>query len=121
MAKRVLIIESEPWLGDHYQHVLEKHGFATLRAVDGHAAIDMIDENPPSVIIMSVLMHGPSALALLHELQSYTDTAKIPVVICSSLADLTIDELRPYGVDRLIDSTSMHPNDIVAAVRSVAT
>lgn len=115
----VLIIESEPWLGDHYQQTMERHGFGVTRATDGHSAIDMIDDNPPSAIVMSVLLHGPSAFALLHELQSYIDTAAIPVIVCSSLSGLTLEELRPYGVQRYLDSTSMQPGDIVAAVRGV--
>lgn len=119
MSGQILIIESEPWLGDHYQQTLERHGYAVVRASDGHTAIDMIDDNPPSAIVMSVLMHGPSAFALLHELQSYTDTAKIPVVMSSSLSDLALEDLKPYGVHRLIDSTSMQPSDVVGAVRSV--
>ncbi len=121
MPGYILIIESEPWLGDHYQHVLERHNFTVARAADGHTAIDMIDDSPPSAIVMSALLHGPSAFALLHELQSYTDTGKIPVIVSSSFSDLTLDDLRPYGVHRLINSISMHPQDIVAAVRSVLT
>jgi len=119
MAANVLIIESEPWLGDHYQQTMERHGYTVMRATDGHSAIDMIDDNPPQAIIMSVLLHGPSAFALLHELQSYIDTAGIPVIMCSSLSGLVLDDLRPYGVQRLLDSSSMQPQDLVAAVRSV--
>jgi len=115
----VLVIESEPWLGDHYQRQLEARGYKVTRASHAYTAIDSVDETPPVAIIMSLLLDGPGALNLLHELQSYTDTAKIPIIVCSSMADLDLDELSPYGVKRIINSTSMHPGDIVAAVRSV--
>lgn len=117
--KSVMVIESEPWLGDHYQRQLESQGFSVMRASHAYAAIDLVDENPPSAIVMSLLLDGPGALNLLHELQSYTDTADIPVIVCSSMTDLDIDELRPYGVRQIINSTVMQPHDIVATVRSV--
>lgn len=119
MSQGVLIVESEPWLGDHYQRTFEKHGFSVTRASHAYIAIDMIDENPPAAIVLSLMLNGPSALALLHELQSYVDTGDIPVVVCSSLPQISLEELRPYGVQRLLDSTSMQPNDVVGAVRSV--
>ncbi len=115
----IMVIESEPWLGDHYQRQLEAHGFSVVRASHAYAAIDLVDENPPSAIIMSLLLNGPGALNLLHELQSYVDTADIPVVVCSSMTDLDIDELRPYGVQRIVNSRIMQPSDIVTTVRSV--
>lgn len=119
MIQSVLVIESEPWLGDHYQRNLEKNGFEVSRATNAYTAIDVIDDNPPVVIIMSLLLSGAVGIGLLHELQSYVDTAKIPVIICTSPVTVDLDDLRPYGVERLIDSSTMRPNDITAAVRSV--
>ncbi len=119
MSKAVLIIESEPWLGDQYQQRLERHDFEVMRSSNAYTAIDMIDQQPPAAIIMSLLLNGPGTIGLLHELQSYVDTATIPVIVCSSLPNLQLDELRPYGVRHLIDTTTMQPEDIPAAVRSV--
>jgi len=120
MSQAVLIVESEPWLGDHYQRTLEKGGdFTTLRATNAYAAMDMIDETPPVAIVLSLLLSGTSGLGLLHELQTYVDTAEIPVIVCSSLPDVRLNELEPYGVKRLLNSTLMRPDDLPTAVRSV--
>ena len=119
MSESVLIIESELWLGDQYQHILEQQGFSVTRASHAYTAIDMIDSAPPAVIVMSLLLNGPGALGLLHELQSYVDTAAIPVIVCTSLPDMRIDELEQYGVKALLDSTTMKPDDLPASVRSV--
>ena len=119
MNSSVLIVESEPWLGDHYERILMKNGFKVRRASNGHTAIDMIDDEIPIAIVMSLLLSGTSGFGLLHELQTYVDTAKIPVVVCGVSPDLRLEDLEPYGVKRLLDSTSMQPSDVVAAVRSV--
>ena len=119
MSRTVLVIESEPWLGDHYQRGLEREGFVVARASNAYTAIDLVDEQPPSAIVTSLLLSGAGALGLLHELQSYVDTANIPIIICSSMSNLSLDDLKPYGVRKIIDSTTMKPTDLVAAVRSV--
>ena len=119
MSQAVLILESESWLGDHYQRTLESQGFRTIRTNDPHEAMDMIDDDLPLAIVMGLLLNGAGGLGLLHELQTYTDTAKIPVIVCSAMSGVTQDELEPYGVKRLLDNTAMQPSDLIAAVRSV--
>ena len=116
---RILVIESEPWLAERYQAELMKEGFTVDRATNGFTAIDIVDENPPNAIIMSLLLDGPGAIGLLHELQSYVDTATIPVIVCTNLTGLSLEELRHYGVRLLIDSSTVKPGDIAASVRSV--
>ncbi len=115
----ILVLESEKWLGDHYQRSLEKQGFDVVRETDPYKAIDVIDDNPPSAIVMSLLLNGAGGIGLLHELQSYIDTATIPVIVSTNLPNVTLEELEPYGVKRLINNTTMQPDDITAAVRSV--
>lgn len=119
MSKSIFVLESDQWLGDHYQRTLEGSGYNVLRSDDPYEAMDMIDDHSPSAIVMSLLFNGAGGIGLLHELQSYVDTAKIPVIVCSGLPTLKLEELEPYGVKRLIDSTTMQPRDLTAAVRSV--
>lgn len=116
---KVLVLESEKWLGDHYERSLTQNGFTVIRSNDPYNAIDIIDDNRPSAIVMSLLLNGAGGIGLLHELQSYTDTAKIPVIVSMSLPNVTLEELEPYGVKRLIDNMTMQPDDVASAVRSV--
>ena len=117
---RVLVVESEPWLSEHFERILVKQGFAVASVSNAYAAIDKINESQPEVIVMGLLLNGADGLALLHELQSYVDTAKVPVIICSDRAnELSLQELKPYGVERLLDTGTMKPDDLPAALRSV--
>lgn len=119
-ALKVLIVESEPWLGEQFQRVLQKHGFETELTSNAYSAIDIVDTMQPDIIVMGLLLSGAGGLGLLHELQSYTDTAKVPVIVCSDeTATISLDDLRPYGVLRVLDTGSMQPDDLPAAVRSV--
>ena len=117
---RVMLVEDDLLLARQFIFSLSQAGYEVDHAKHSGEAIVKIDENLPDVIILDLLLPVTSGLALLHELQSYQDTADVPIVICSSIVDqMTLDELRPYGVRRLIDKTIMQPQDVVAAVRAV--
>lgn len=117
---KVLVVESEPWMGEQFERSLRKNGFDVTVTSNAYSAMDIIDDIHPAVVVMGLLLAGVSGLSLLHELQSYTDTAKIPVIVCSgSAADTPIEELRPYGVARVIDIGAMRPDDLPATIRSV--
>ncbi len=73
----------------------------------------------PEMIFLDVLLNGPDGFTLLNELLSYEDTARIPVVVVSSL-DLTRQDLSEYGVRAVLRKETMRPEEIRRLVREVA-
>lgn len=116
----IVIIEDDVWLAEQHMRVLEQAGYHPHHATYASAAIELIDEHAPIAIILDVLLTGSTALVLLHELQTYKDTASIPVILCTNMAgDISLDEFAPYGVRRILDKSTMLPDDLIAAIRSV--
>ena len=64
----------------------------------------------PELIFLDILLDGPDGFTFLNELISYTDTAKIPVVITTSLE--LKNDLSVYGVVGVLDKTQMTPAEI---------
>lgn len=120
MNSRVVIVEDDKWLGEQYERVLRRENFVVFYAPHAVAAIDLIDEVSPQVIILDVLLVGTTALALLHELKSHSDLAAIPIILVSNLADeLRMEDVASYGVKLILDKTTMQPDDIVTATKRV--
>lgn len=116
----VLVVDDDEWLAEQYKRLLDNQGYNVAIAPHAIAAIQLVDDIHPAAIILDVLLTGSTAFALLHELQSYGDTGNIPIIICTNLAsDLSIEDLKPYGVRRILDKTKMLPSDLVVALRSV--
>jgi len=116
----VLVIEDDKWLAEQYVRVLSRAGFETKVAYHAISAIQFIDKKLPDAIILDILLTGSTAFTLLHELQSYADTGAIPIVLCTSLAgDLPSNTLGYYGVKKILDKTTMRPDDLISSVRSV--
>lgn len=82
---------------------------------DAVEPISEMNTELPDVILLDVLLSGPDGFTFLNELISYHDTAKIPVVLITSL-DLSSRNLEHYGVFRVLDKGEMTPEDIRDAV-----
>lgn len=116
----VLVVEDDEWLAQQHVRTLEMAGFKADYVVHALAAIETIDTKLPDVLVIDVFLAGPNAFTLLHELQSHSDLAAIPVILCTNAADAIPEEdSRAYGVRQVLDKTTMHPTDLVAAVKKV--
>lgn len=116
----VLIVEDDEWLAEQHVRTLAGVGIRSEFVPHALAAIDAIDSVVPDCIVLDVLLAGPNAFTLLHELQSHADLAGIPVILCTNNADSIAEEdVAVYGVRRVLDKTTMRPGDLIAAIRKV--
>lgn len=74
-------------------------------------AVNAIDEDFPELIFLDVMLTGPDGFTLLNELMSYPDTAKIPIVIVSSINFLGRD-LSSYGVVGVLNKDLLTPREV---------
>lgn len=65
----------------------------------------------PELIFLDILLDGPDGFTFLNELVSYTDTAKIPIIVVSSLGLGDMD-LNEYGVVGILEKDKMMPEEI---------
>lgn len=116
----IVLVEDDLLLAQQFMRTLEGVEMKVRHAHHAAEALTVIDDSLPEVIILDMLLPITSGFTLLHELQSYIDTAEIPVIVCTSMTDtIKLDDLRPYGVKRLVDKTLMQPSDLIAAVKAV--
>jgi DNA-binding response OmpR family regulator len=118
--KHILIVEDEPWFAAGQAQLLEAEGYEVKTVPHALAAIHEVDTFKPNVIVLDILLTGSTGYALLHELQSYSDTGGVPIIITTSLApDIDAKELASYGVRKVLDKATMHPDDLLGTIRSV--
>jgi CheY-like chemotaxis protein len=117
---KILLVEDDPWLAELEVRTLERAGFEVAHSPHAPSAIVAIDDVQPDVVILDVLLTGTTAFALLHELQSYDDTGKLPIILCTNMAEsIQLEDVAPYGVRRIVNKSMMKPDDLIAAVKAV--
>lgn len=118
-SKHVLLIEDDMWLADSYRDVIAANGMECDVVATAEEAMDIIDATAPDVIVADIMLGDHTVIGLLHELQSYEDTQKIPVIICSSIAKSAVhmqEQLHEYGVVEILDKATVTPESLATTV-----
>lgn len=117
---KVLIIDDDRWFADVISKNLHKAGWQTHISPNAAKGIEAIDSFDPDVLLLDVMLPGSSAPAILNELQSHTDLADLPIVLCTSVNsdEFDLEALKSYGVRAVLDKAHTGPVDIEKALSS---
>ena len=113
----IFIIEDDEIMAECIASAIAPHKHRIFS--NGVEAMAALDDNLPNLIFLDILLDGPDGFTFLNELASYTDTAKIPVVIVSSL-NFKDSDLSSYGVVGQLDKATMNLEDIKAYAQRFA-
>ena len=84
MSATILLVDDEPAQLELLRYNLEKAGFTTLQAGNGRAAIDLVEDADPDLVILDWMMPHLSGIELCRLLRSRPDTKMLPVIILSA-------------------------------------
>ncbi|HBY45572.1 MAG TPA: response regulator [Chloroflexi bacterium] len=109
----MLIVDDDPTIRSALEALLEDEGFAPQTASNGQEALRMVHDNPPSLILMDLMMPVMNGIDAVRELKADPRTSAIPVIAMSAgfilletIADLLPDGIieKPFDIDTLIIS-----------------
>lgn len=81
-AKRILVVEDDESITLGLRMNLEAEGYAVSVAVDGEAAVESVQESPPSLVILDVMLPRVNGFEVLRVLRERGFT--MPVVMLSA-------------------------------------
>ncbi len=113
---RVLVVDDEPVVRDVLTRYLAHEGFEVHAAADGHAALTAIEAQPPSVIVLDLMLPKLSGLELLRLVRL---ESSVPVIILSAKVS---ERERIAGLELGADdyvTKPYSPREVVARVRAV--
>ena len=59
-------------------------GYEAVQALDGHEALQLIDEQPPDLILRDWMLPGVSGIRICRQLKVRKNTRAIPIIIRSA-------------------------------------
>jgi len=83
----VLVVDDEAAQRELTTRFLQRQGFAVRTASHGQSGLELARALKPRVILLDVMMPGMDGWAVLNALKANPQTAKIPVVMVSFVAD----------------------------------
>ena len=110
-SKHILVAEDEAFLLDMMRKVLARHGVRVSTALNGQEAIDIIDKDPPDLLLLDLLMPHVDGYAVLQHRKE--KKMKFPVVVCSNLSDKTnIIKCSEFDVNEYLIKSDMDDEQI---------
>ncbi|NEQ59932.1 MAG: response regulator [Moorea sp. SIO4A1] len=114
---KILVIEDEIFIRENLIELLEIEGFDALGAENGVEGVQLVQKEPPDLILCDVMMPELDGYGVLEALRQDPATAKIPFMFLTASADrsniqkireLGIHDyiLKPFNVDKFLDVIS---------------
>ncbi|MDR2656267.1 MAG: response regulator transcription factor [Oscillospiraceae bacterium] len=114
--QRVLLVDDDPNILHLVQLYLTKEGYTVETAADGAKAVQLFKANPPSLMLLDVLLPGMDGWQVLREVRKVSN---IPVIMLTA-KDETFDKVLglELGADDYIVKP-FEPKEMIARVKAV--
>lgn len=114
--QEILIIEDEPSIAEVVDIYLRRAGYQVRTARDGNAALQMLDQHLPDLVVLDVMLPGTDGFSILRWLRDRSD---VPVIIITARREEVerIAGLELGADDYVVKPFS--PQELVSRVRAV--
>ncbi len=89
------------------KQVLADAGFSVVEASDGEEALRQVRESQPELIILDILLPKLGGEQVLQVLRQDPATARIPVIVLSSLSQCNAERLKEAGAMVYVEKSKL--------------
>lgn len=116
MTDTILIVDDEQNIIELGQMYLEQEGYTVISATDGTVAYQQIIEDPPSLIVLDLMLPGMDGLEICRRVRATSD---IPIIMLTARSE-DIDKIvgLELGADDYL-TKPFNPRELVARVRAI--
>jgi two-component system alkaline phosphatase synthesis response regulator PhoP/two-component system response regulator VicR len=119
MATRILAVDDEKHILRLVQINLEKVGYDVVTATNGREAIEEVQRQMPSLIVMDVMMPEMDGFEALQTLKNDPATAQIPVIMLTAKAqDADVFQGWQSGADLYL-TKPFNPQELLTFVKRI--
>ena len=92
IAYKVVVLEDNPEEAQLIQRILDKlSGFAIRMVAEGRTGLDMIESDPPNLVMVDLQLPGSMGFDVISALRSNEKTKQLPIIVLSG-PDLPADQ-----------------------------
>jgi CheY-like chemotaxis protein len=120
VAKDVLIVEDDRGLAGMIARAVEREGYPVRVVYDGQAALENIEQSPPGLVLLDLLLPRKDGRAVLEALRSSEKTRELPVIVTSGVLRSPAQgrEIEQAGADAFIPKPMARSN-LVRVIRNL--
>jgi DNA-binding response OmpR family regulator len=113
----ILVVDDEANIRDLARLYLEKEGYRVVTAVDGQSALTLIQRNPPTLIVLDLMLPGIDGWEVCRRIRA--ERGGLPILMLTARND-DIDKIvgLEMGADDYL-TKPFNPRELVARVRAI--
>ena len=119
----ILLIEDDKLLSDMYTDGLKLEKHQVFSAKGAQQALNVLHEQKVEVVILDLVLPGRSGVEVLHEMCSYPDWQRIPVILLSEYKKerfhISLKDMEKYCVQRFLYKPEVTPQILNQTVKEV--
>lgn len=84
MAKKILVVDDEPFIVRSLTFVLKKQGYETITATDGEEAVTKIQEEKPDLVFLDVMMPKKTGFEVCQEVRANPEMGDLYIIMLTA-------------------------------------
>jgi DNA-binding response OmpR family regulator len=112
----VLVVDDEPIVREVVVGYLHREGYRTLEAADGHHARELLERDPPDLVVLDLMLPGVDGLELCRWIRGRSNLPVIMLTARGEEADRIVG--LELGADDYV-TKPFSPRELTARVRTV--
>jgi DNA-binding response OmpR family regulator len=112
----VLVVDDEPIVREVVVRYLRREGYRTLEAADGERARELLEHDPPNLVVLDVMLPGTDGLSLCRWIRARSELPVILLTARGEEADRIVG--LELGADDYV-TKPFSPRELAARVRTV--
>lgn len=121
-SKKILVVEDDAMLRRIMADRLKVQGYEVFQAGDGQAALDLVLDKTPHLVLLDLLLPKIDGFIVLEKIRAYPDktVAEVPVIVLSNLwSDKDILRVKSLKIDEYFVKANTDMEVVFAKVRSL--
>jgi CheY-like chemotaxis protein len=113
------VVDDDPEILELYSRVVEQAGYRAIRAGSGIEAIAIVEQTPPALVLLDLVMPQLDGFAVLEAIRSRSATRDVPVVVVTgqTITDADVDRLN-RGVAAILSKGILTRSEIIARIEA---
>lgn len=117
--KRIVVVDDQPVLASIYRSKFTAEGFHVDVAVDGEAALEVIQRSRPDLVLLDLMLPKIKGIDVLKTLRAQPSFKTLPILVFSSSAQPgLVEEAWAAGASMVLSKTRTSPKQLIETVLS---
>jgi len=114
---KIVVVEDDKMLSEIYQYSLQNHGYTVVPAYDGAAAVTIIEQELPDLILLDLMLPQMSGDEVLKNLRESEWGKDLKVIITTNISESEAPEtLRQLKFERYLVKADTPPSQLIKIV-----